>query len=397
MALASCGGSGGSGSKGTQDPVATGGALATGGAPATGGTAPATGGSTTGGVATGGTSVATGGTAAGSAGVAGGGAAGASGAGAGGEVAGNGGSGGVGTGGTATALAGPILRGGKAVLEFGDIYFEVDPAVGARVTSVKVGALELLSSKSVNADNYGSTFWTSPQFGATGWNWPPVPEVDSAAYTLAAEQTSAVAVGPKVSAAAAEPVRDLSVSKKFSPDFAKRAVIIEYTLKNEGTVARQVAPWEITRVGVGGLTFFAAESAPVAATGEGAKPLTATTLSDGAYWFDYPATQPETKLLANGKGWLAHVTADGLLLIKTFDDLTAAELAPNESEVELYTNASSSPADGYVEVENQGPYVMIPAGGSSSWSVTWYLRTLPATMMAAPGKPLVDLVTATIE
>jgi hypothetical protein len=295
-------------------------------------------------------------------------------------------------------LKGAVVRGGKAVLEFGDIYFEVDPMIGARILSTKLGTRELLSSKSLNADNYGSTFWTAPQYGSTGWTWPPVPEIDSAPYTLMEQGNSAVAVGPKVPSTAPEGVRDLSITKKFSPDFEKNAIVIEYTIKNEGTAARQAAPWEITRVAAGGLTFFAGESAPVAATGDGAKPLTATTMSEGAYWFDYPAgSQPETKLLANAKGWLAHVTPDNLVLIKTFPDLMASQLAPNESEVELYTNESSSASTGYVEVENQGAYAMIAAGAMTTWTVRWYLRPLPDGVSAAPSKALVDLVNATIQ
>ena len=36
-------------------------------------------------------------------------------------------------------LSGPIERGGKAVLEFGEVFFEVTPAVAGRITSVRLG------------------------------------------------------------------------------------------------------------------------------------------------------------------------------------------------------------------------------------------------------------------
>lgn len=418
LAVSSCGG-GSDGGGNEPPPQPTGGVAATGGQTSTGGV-PASGGSiTTGGVTSGGSSATggappaggSGGASAGSGGVvsttggasvAGGGnsAVGGGGtppeggtAGSGGETAGSGG------GGAAAMLKGPILRSGKGVLEFGDIYFEVDPAIGARVLSTKLGTQEVLSSKSVASDNYGSTFWTAPQYGAQGWSWPPIAEIDTAAYTAMEDGMSFVAVGQKVpSADRPESLRDLSVTKKFTPDFAKNAIVIDYTIKNEGTSQKQLAPWEITRVAGGGLTFFVADAAPFAQTGEGEKPLTTTTSSEGAYWFDYPAgAQPETKLLANGKGWVAHVTPNNVILIKTFADITDAQVAPGESEIELYTNNAASTAAGYVEVENQGAYTMIPAGGMSTWTVRWYLRTLPDGVTAAPSKALLDFVTTTIQ
>jgi hypothetical protein len=51
-----------------------------------------------------------------------------------------------------------------------------------------------------------------------------------------------------------------------------------------------------------------------------------------------------------------------------------------------------------VEVENQGAISDIPAGGMSSWTVRWYVRTLPSTITAMPGDAaLVAFVTQTIQ
>jgi hypothetical protein len=217
---------------------------------------------------------------------------------------------------------------------------------------------------------------------------------------MATEQgTSFTAVGAKVpNAERPEALRDLSVTKKFSADFAKKAIVIEYIIKNEGSAAKRVAPWEITRVAGGGLTFFAADSAPTQQMAGSVKPVTMTTNSEGVYWFDYPASaQPETKLLANGKGWVAHVTPSNVLLLKSFPDLMTTELAPDESEVELYTNQAASASVGYVEVENLGAYAMIAPGSMSTWTVRWFLRTLPDGVTAAPSKALVDFVTTTLQ
>ena len=53
----------------------------------------------------------------------------------------------------------------------------------------------------------------------------------------------------------------------------------------------------------------------------------------------------------------------------------------NVVDVELYTNKLHT----YVEIEDQGAYVTIAPGMSSSWKVTWYLRKLPAGVEATAG------------
>jgi hypothetical protein len=51
-----------------------------------------------------------------------------------------------------------------------------------------------------------------------------------------------------------------------------------------------------------------------------------------------------------------------------------------------------------VEVENQGAISDIPAGGTLDWTVRWYVRALPSTILAMPGnQALVDFVTQTIQ
>ena len=103
----------------------------------------------------------------------------------------------------------------------------------------------------------------------------------------------------------------------------------------------------------------------------------------------------ESKLFGDGKGWIAHVTAQNVILIKTFPDIMQSQAAMGEAEIEIY---ASAPAKNYVEVENQGAISDIPAGGTLSWTVRWYLRTLPSTVMATPGnEALVSFVTQTIQ
>ena len=65
-------------------------------------------------------------------------------------------------------------------------------------------------------------------------------------------------------------------------------------------------------------------------------------------WFD-SATFPvgdNTKLNADGKGgWLAHV-ADGVLFLKTFEDLPVSSQVPGEGEVEIYADGAGSSSGG---------------------------------------------------
>jgi hypothetical protein len=289
-------------------------------------------------------------------------------------------------------LDGPIARGDFCVLEFSGIFFEVSWKLGGRITSAKVGARELLTDASLNPINYGSTFWTAPQ---SDWHWPPVAELDTAPYSASTEAAGFTLVGPVVTSIDGV-VAGLAVTKRFSADFAKNAIVAEYTLVNTSSVAKRVAPWEITRVARGGLTFYASDSAPMQA---GERPLLPSTRSGDTYWFQHDERTPvEGKLNADGKGWVAHVTPERALLIKTFPDIQQSQAAAGEGEVEIYANLNVKAPNAYVEVENQGAYSEIPAGGSLQWTVRWYLRALPENVSAAPGSAdLLDFVAETIK
>jgi hypothetical protein len=101
-------------------------------------------------------------------------------------------------------------------------------------------------------------------------------------------------------------------------------------------------------------------------------------------------------LFADGRGWLAHVTTEGALLVKTFGDLSPEEFAPGEAEIELYSSPQSPADRAYVEIENQGAFSEIPEGNETAWPVTWYLRTLPPTVPASASEALVEFVRQTL-
>lgn len=331
---------------------------------------------------------ATGGSASGSAGtaaIAGSAGAGMSGGGTGGSGGGAMAGGGAGAGGDSAGSGGmpsgpvkPVMRDGKWALDFGDVSFEVDPMVGARITTFKLGADNVLvsSTDTMNQYYWGSTLWISPE--ATKWMQPPPAELDRNPYTVTSDDTSVT----MTSAAYAK--LGVSITKTFSVDAKLGGVVIEYKLNNTTQAAVQLAPWEVTRVFPRGLTFFPkGPTAPTLSMGA----TLPTTEASNIVWFNYDMTAitMDSKLYADAaEGWVAHVDG-GNVFIKSFADVTADKLAPKEGDVELYVNTDHPDIKRYIEIEDQGAYGEIAAGASMSWKCTWFLRKLPAGVDATPG------------
>jgi hypothetical protein len=262
----------------------------------------------------------------------------------------------------------PQMRDGRHVLAWDDVSFEVDARTGGRVTALRLGGRNLLTGPEIDAANFGSTFWTSPQ---SAWGWPPVPEVDHAAYRASIEDSAIVMRSARSASLGVE------IEKRFSADRARGAVLFEYRIHNLGTVPLRTAPWQITRVGPGGLTFYP--------SGDGAFPPSNLGVQDalGATWYDYDRASitEHQKHFADGReGWLAHVDGDALL-IKTFPAVPRAAHAPGEAQIEIY----ASPAHTYVEVEAQGAYEIVHPGAALTWQVVWLARRLPAKLAVSVG------------
>jgi hypothetical protein len=255
------------------------------------------------------------------------------------------------------------------VLAFADVSFEVDANVGGRITALRLGGRNLLTGPDVDPGNYGSTFWTSPQ---AVWGWPPIPEIDHAPYEVESAGPEAISLR-----GATSPVLGLSVDKRFVADPAHMAVHQTYTIHNRGSEPVAVAPWQITRVAAGGLTFFP--------TGLGTFAPSNLTVRQalGATWyaFDPAEVTGHHKLFADGaEGWLAHVDRD-TLLVKTFPAVARSLHAPGEAQIEIY----ASPAHNYVEIEPQGAYETIAPGGASVWRVSWLVAKLPLDIVVSLG------------
>ena len=261
------------------------------------------------------------------------------------------------------------VSGNKYSISCANIYFEVDADFGSRITSFKADNTEILNTIATDPNQRGSTFWPSPQ---SVWNWPPLVNLDSKPYSVLIKGDKITFKG-QIDAST-----QLRFYKTMYANVEDTSITIEYVIKNEKTTIQKWAPWEVTRVKATGLTVFSKESGSV--TGDMAS---RTTENNGYIWYDQDTkNSPGTKFYCDGKGWLAHVTSDDILLLKKFPNITALQAAPSpENEIEVYTIGN----DSYTELENQGAYVNIPAKDSMTWKVKWYARALPASVISQVG------------
>jgi hypothetical protein len=151
---------------------------------------------------------------------------------------------------------------------------EIDASKAGRISSLKIAGKEFLYVNKT-ADNWGSTFWTSPQ---SAWGWPPLENINSKPYAGSKKNNVVTLKGSP------DPKLGLSVQKEFKFNQKDTSFNLRYILVNTCEKAVKVAPWEITRVLPGGLTIF-----PTGNT----KPsgLLAPLMKDscGSTWFKYEA------------------------------------------------------------------------------------------------------------
>jgi hypothetical protein len=276
----------------------------------------------------------------------------------------------------------PVFNGTRYAFSFGETLFEVDPNVGARITTLSLGGMNLLTGPEVDASNYGATFWPSPQSGWNSSGWPPPPEIDNGPYTASADATMVTMVG------SANQNVGVAVTKQFLADAATGVITVGYNIYNASSGPVSVAPWEIARVAARGLVFF-----PVGALTSPGSSLTPLPMQTGpqAIWLDYATAGVgggEYKSFADGGpgGWLAYLDGD-LLFLRSFPDIPVSSHAPGQGEIEIYTNGQ------YLELEIQGAYQSIPVGGNVQWVVFWrVVRVPPAVPRTAGSAELVAYV-----
>ncbi|MBR6716512.1 MAG: hypothetical protein IKI83_08740 [Prevotella sp.] len=257
----------------------------------------------------------------------------------------------------------------KYFINIGNLHMMISEN-GGKILSLKYDETEVISQLRW-PESFGSTFWTSPQ---REWNWPPVSEFDKQPYTVEQNDDAIVMTSQPSSRLG------LQVSKKFTTDKQRKAIVITYTIKNVTDTIRSVAPWEITRVPNSGLIFFDASKESISPAN-----LLPFQFAHNAAWYLADATNENRKINADGKGWLAYAN-NGLLLVKQFTDLDASQPAPGEAEVQVYVNRGTT----YIELESQGAYTTLNPGQQLSWTVCWYL--LPCNAENQPSQSLLDLV-----
>jgi uncharacterized protein DUF4380 len=270
------------------------------------------------------------------------------------------------------ALA-PVFDAGRYVFRMGELELEVDPAIGGRITrfslsgeNVLTGPEVVSSGEGTTPNMWGSTFWTSPQ---SAWGWPPEVAIDAALHRARLDGDVLELESDPGS------VTGYSVRKRFRADAVRKRVSIEYTLENQ-SAALPAAPWEISRVPKQGFVLFAAASPALPQS------TLPSTFADGVAWVDISlAPNVDSKLFQDGsEGWIAYVHRD-LVFLKTFEDTGVEDAAPSEAEIEVFVNGLYD----YVEIEQQGRYVLPEAGGAQSWQVNWRLERLPAGVDARIG------------
>ncbi len=368
---------------------ATAGSSATGGS-TTGGNSAATGGAATGGAATGGnSSPGTGGAATG-------------GAATGGAATGGAATGGAATGGTSSCAptTPTMVSSSDYQIKVCNVTLDVNPQIGARIFSLTLGSTNIISpftcttydANSTNCNNSaGSTFWTSPQ---SGWDgtvggsnvWPPLAAIDGNPYTPSTSGNVLTLTG------SADPTLGASVTKAISADSATGWITLTFTINTQGK-ALSAAPWQITRVGRGGIVLFPLMSLISNTT----SPQWVLLPSGGYEWIDDTnqtsvVSTSGAKIIADGGvtgqsyTWLAYAepppsgqTNWNLFLIK-YPDVAQSAFAPGESDTEVY------PGSGYIELEAQGAYSTIAANSSSSpWTVQWRVAPIPNSVTVAAG------------
>lgn len=255
-----------------------------------------------------------------------------------------------------------VESGNTFTLTYGPLKAVIDATNGGKLSGLYWMGENFISDTSVHADNWGNSLWPSPQ---SAWGWPPSKQLDKLPYMVLTDTGYVYLKSQKDS------LLGLVFFKKYSINTKDTSLVITYTILNASEEPRKVAPWEITRVAPGGLTYFPAGEFKW--KGELSEHMFNI---DSITWFDYkakPIPSGVPKLFASGKeGWMAQVNKNKLL-VKKFPDILVEQYAPGEAEVELYANPDGS----YIEIEQQGAYTEIAPGSTITYEVVFYARKMP--------------------
>ena len=269
-------------------------------------------------------------------------------------------------------------------ININNVFVAIDAKVGARIISLKIDGIELLSSKEVNSRNYGSTLWLAPE-----GKWKGQGVLDNGDYKAVYFKGKDLTLKSK-----RDTLRGFLFSKQFHGDITDTSITISYTITNISKDMQEVAPWEVTRVPTGGLVFSQKGYGNDIPKSNKMYPLPNVYDSIGIIWYPYDSsTLSAQKLFMEGEGWIAYVN-NGVIFIKKFPVIKPDQAAPGEKNVEIYVNKQKS----YIELENQGVYQQLSTNNSLNYQVKWYLRRLPENIQVQIGnKALVEYVRSIIK
>jgi hypothetical protein len=107
------------------------------------------------------------------------------------------------------------------------------------------------------------------------------------------------------------------------------------------------------------------------------------TQTAGIDWFDDTSKSATStsgaKSISDGSGGWSAYALGGNLFLRKFTNTPASAQAPGEGQDEIY------PGSGFLELEVQGPYTSIPAGGNLAWTIAWRIVTIPTTVTVSAG------------
>jgi hypothetical protein len=282
----------------------------------------------------------------------------------------------------------PRQDGSVFSLEVGNLVFQVDSTYGAKVSSFTIDGSEFLVTPDMVSTDYlwGATLWPSPQ---KEWYWENPNKLvwDHGEYTVAIDGDTMRFTGKNVSVDNGD---SFYFIKNFWANAADTTISLHYEMVNTSAKKIKKALWELSRVPVGGLTFW-----PTGPGGTWGELAPATEVMNGHTWYARESEDGvNLKFFADGKdGWYAHVDDLNRLYIKTFEDVDRSGFADGEGEIELWVADNE-----YIELENQSVCEFIDIGSRLEYEVRWYLRELPDHIEAIVGNmELVDFVKSVIE
>lgn len=272
-------------------------------------------------------------------------------------------------------------------LDNGILSLTVDAHAAARITSLRFRDKELLTLPGDHPQNYGSTLWYAPQ---SHWDWPPPVALDSAPYEATIEP------GQLSFTSSVDAASGLQFIKRFRLCERPNQIELNYVIRNTSAQPVTAAAWELTRM-PGGLTFFPSVSFAAHVQSN----LPDVQLIGNTTWY----TMNKHSLPVSRKAffdvdqeipqaWLATVTPQRLLFLKSFPVLSPESYSDGHAAIEVYGHEQEA----YVELENHGPKTLLGHNDSLSYTVRWLVQAVPDDVVVRAGnQQLVELAQALIK